>query len=175
MFAGSPFPGSACCTPSRRTTAARSAVVAHRTGTSDLVSSPTATTTTARRSPLRLDEDEAHTLAELLGGTRIIESIVDLDDLPGVPIDWFTVDYDDAIARTDHRRGARRRAGVAIVAVVRGDYAHSAPNADFVVHEADSLVAAGPAQGIDALFRALRDGDGLAGSTAAVAAESPDA
>ena len=81
------------------------AVVAHRTGSSDLV---------ARRGrddrhamTLRLDEDEAHTLAELLGGTRVIESIIELDDLPGVPIDWFSVDDDDAIV--DHPVGLRAR------------------------------------------------------------------
>ena len=35
------------------------------------------------RSSLRLDEDEAHTLAELLGGTRITESLSALDQIPG--------------------------------------------------------------------------------------------
>ena len=148
------------------------AVVAHRTGSSDLVIRHGDDDRQAVT--LRLEEDEAYTLADLLGGTRVVESIVELDDLPGVPIHWFTVDHDDAIlGRTIGEVPAVE--GVAIVAVVRGDHAHSAPNADFVVHEGDSLVAAGPSQGIDALFRALRDGDGLAGSTAAVPAESPDA
>jgi TrkA domain protein len=148
------------------------AVVAHRTGSSDLVIRHGDDDRQAVT--LRLEEDEAYTLADLLGGTRVVESIVDLDDLPGVPIHWFTVDRDDAIVgRTIGEVPAVE--GVAIVAVVRGDHAHSAPNADFVVHAGDSLVAAGPAQGIDALFRALRDGDGLAGSTAVMPAESPDA
>ena len=47
---------------------------------------------------LRLSEDEAHTLAELLGGTRITEGLDKLDEIPGLSIDWFSVDYDDAIA-----------------------------------------------------------------------------
>ena len=33
---------------------------------------------------------------------------------------------------------------------------------DFVVHAGDTLVAAGPTQGIEAVFRAVRDGVGLA-------------
>lgn len=148
------------------------AVVAHRTGTSDLV---------ARRGrderhamTLRLEEDEAHTLAELLGGTRVIESIVELDDLPGVPIDWFSVDEDDAIV--DRPVGLVPAVeGVTLVALVRGDNAHPSPSAEFVVRAGDTLVAAGPAHGIEVLFRAARDGDGLAERPAARSDESPDA
>jgi TrkA domain protein len=148
------------------------AVVAHRTGSSDVVIRHGDDDRHAVT--LRLEEDEATTLADLLGGTRVVESIAELDDLPGVPIDWFTVDHDDAIlGRTIGAVPAVD--GVALVAVVRGDHAHPAPSADFVVHEGDSLVAAGPAQGIDAVFRALRDGDGLAGAPSATPAESPDA
>ena len=73
------------------------AVVAHRTGHSDLSPAPRAHDDDDAIT-VRLDEDEAHTLAELLGGTRIVESITELDELPGVPIDWVTVDDDDAIA-----------------------------------------------------------------------------
>ena len=73
------------------------AVVAHRTGSSDLVSRPANARDDDDAVTVRLDEEEAHTLAELLGGTRIVESIAELDELPGVPIDWMTVDDGDAI------------------------------------------------------------------------------
>ncbi|MCD2441713.1 hypothetical protein LQ757_05415 [Agromyces sp. SYSU K20354] len=148
------------------------AVVAHRTGSSDLV---------ARHGrgdrhavTLRLDEDEARTLAELLGGTRVVESIAELDDLPGLPIDWFAIDEHDAIV--DRPIGVVPAVdGVALVALVRGDHAHPSPNGDFVVRAGDTIVAAGPAQGIDALFRAVRHGDGLAVRPAERPDESPDA
>ena len=68
------------------------AVVAHRTGRSELVSRPVGSEDDDDSVTVRLDEDEAHTLAEILGGTRIVESIAELDELPGVPIDWVTVD-----------------------------------------------------------------------------------
>ena len=106
------------------------AVVAHRTGRSDLVSRP-AGADDDDATTIRLDEEEAHTLAELLGGTRIVESIAELDGLPGVPIDWITVDDDDAMAgRTFGEVPAA--SGVALVAVVRDDHAHPSPAADFV-------------------------------------------
>ena len=44
------------------------AVVAHRTGSSDLVSRPPGARDDDDAVTVRLDEDEAHTLAELLGG-----------------------------------------------------------------------------------------------------------
>lgn len=135
------------------------AVVAHRTGSSDLVSRPAgghahdegATT-------IRLEEDEAHTLAELLGGTRIVESITELDELPGVPIDWVTVEADDAIAgRTVGELPAA--SGVAMVAVVRADHAHPSPAADFVIAPGDTIVVVGPRPGIESVFRAVHRGD----------------
>ena len=110
---------------------------------------------------VRLEEEEAHTLAELLGGTRIVESIAELDELPGVPIDWVTVDDDDAIAGQAARRGARgirrrhrrRRA--------RRPRASRRPASDFVVQVGDTIVAVGPDRGRStAVFRADPRGRG---------------
>ena len=141
------------------------AVVAHRTGSSDLVTRPRATRR-RRAMTVRLDEDEAHTLAEFLGGTRIVESITELDELPGVPIDWVTVDDDDAIA--GRAIGDLPMVpGVALVAVVREDHAHPSPAPDFVVRSGDTVVAVGPTEGIETVFRAVRDGIGLAGDAEA--------
>ncbi len=136
------------------------AVVAHRTGSSDLVSRPAGAHSDDEATTVRLDEDEARTVAELLGGTRIVESIAELDELPGVPIDWVTVDEGDAIAGRPIGEvpGA---SGVVIVAVVRDDHALPAPTPDFLVQPADTIVAVGPTDGIEATFRAIRLGDGL--------------
>ena len=132
------------------------AVVAHRTGRSDLVSRP-AGADDDDATTIRLDEEEARTLAEQLGGTRIVESIAELDELPGVPIDWVTIDTDDAIAGRPlgEVRGA---SGVAIVAVVHHDHAYPTPAADFVVHVGDTIVAVGPTEGIAAVFRSVHEG-----------------
>lgn len=135
------------------------AVVAHRTGSSDLVTRPADGDHDAAVT-VRLDEGEARTLADLLGGTRIVESITELDELPGVPIDWMTIDADDALA--GRPIGVVPAAsGVVLVAVVRNDSAHPAPDADFVVQPGDTIVAVGPTGAIESVFRAVHDGDGL--------------
>lgn len=133
------------------------AVVAHRTGRSELVSRPVGSEDDDDSVTVRLDEDEAHTLAEILGGTRIVESIAELDELPGVPIDWVTVDADDAIAGRPLGQ-VPVASGVAIVAVVRDDHAHPSPGPEFVVRPADTIVAVGPAERIAAVFRVIHDG-----------------
>ena len=74
-------------------------VITHRAGSSDLITfSDAEDGSKAVKVALRLDDDEAHTLAELLGGTRITESLTNLDSIPGLTIDWFHVDYEDHIA-----------------------------------------------------------------------------
>jgi TrkA domain protein len=132
------------------------AVVAHRTGRSDLVSRP-AGAEDDDAITIRLEEEEAHTLAELLGGTRIVESIAELDELPGVPIDWVTIDDDDAIAGRPLGE-LPAASGVAIVAVVHDDHAHPSPASDFVMQAGDTIVAVGPTEGIAAVFRAVHEG-----------------
>jgi len=141
------------------------AVVAHRTGSSDLVSRPAGADDDAATT-VRLDEDEAHTLAELLGGTRIVESIAELDELPGVPIDWVTVDADDALAGRPLGE-VPAASGVVLVAVVRDDHALPSPPLDFVVRPGDTIVAVGPTEGIDAMFQSIRHGAGADGDAEA--------
>ena len=133
------------------------AVVAHRTGSSDLVSRPAGARDDDDAVTVRLDEEEAHTLAELLGGTRIVESIAELDELPGVPIDWMTVDEGDAIVGRSLGE-VPAASGVAIVAIVRDDHAHPSPGAEFVVQPGDTVVAVGPTEQIAEVFRAMNDG-----------------
>ncbi|WP_254631563.1 hypothetical protein [Curtobacterium sp. Csp1] len=99
-------------------------VITHRSGHSDLISFADVSdgADKSEKVSLRLSEDEAHTLAELLGGTRITEGLDKLDEIPGLSIDWFSVDYDDAIAGKPlgdlHDSGF---IGLTVVAVVRGD------------------------------------------------------
>ncbi|WP_136708518.1 TrkA C-terminal domain-containing protein [Agromyces sp. H66] len=128
-------------------------VVTHRAGTRDLVvrqADSEAPAVTAR-----LEGDEAHQLAELLGGTRIIESIAELDAMPGVPIGWVAIDAGDpldghAIGSVD----ALVDGEVQVVAVVRGDHVHASPAPDFRIEAGDMLVAAGPPDRIAHAFRA---------------------
>jgi len=136
------------------------AVVAHRAGTRDLTARVAGVHDTA--ATVRLEEDEARTLADLLGGTRIVESIAELDDLPGVPITWVTVEEGD---RLDGRPlgDLPMPDGVSVIALVRDDRAIPSPGPETKVAVGDILVAVGPADRIGRIFRdVVRDPEGPA-------------
>ena len=136
-------------------------VIAHRAGHSDLITfSDDEDGSNATKLSLRLSEDEAHTLAELLGGTRITESLTALDQLPGLSIDWFTVDYEDHIAGQSLGDPAEHGIiGLTVVAVVRGESTNPAPAADFRVFPGDILVVAGSPEKVAKAFSFFRTGE----------------
>src|ERR1700744_6559958 len=148
-------------------------VITHRSGHSDLITfSDAEDSSKALKVALRLDDDEAHTLAELLGGTRITESLTNLDSIPGLTIDWFHVDYDDHIAGQElGDLGAQGVVGVTIVAVVRGESANPAPDEHFKVFPGDTLVAAGSPEKVAKAFSYYRTGDIKAKGTVEAPAE----
>lgn len=137
-------------------------VIAHRSGHSDLItfSEDDGDASDAIKVSIRLSDEEAHTLAELLGGTQITESLTALDQIPGLSIDWFTVDYEDYIAGQELGAPADRGfAGVTVVAVVRGDSASPAPATDFKVFPGDTLVVAGTPEKVAKAFTFFRTGE----------------
>jgi TrkA domain protein len=135
-------------------------VISHRSGHSDLITFADAEDGTAKKVSLRLDEDEAHTLAELLGGTKITESLSGLDQIPGLSIDWFHVDYDDHIAgQAIGSMTDRGLPGVTVVAIVRGESTNPAPDVDFKVFPGDTLVVAGAPEKVAKAFLFYRTGD----------------
>ena len=135
-------------------------VITHRSGASDLISFADAEDGDGRKVSLRLDDDEAHTLAELLGGTRITESLSGLEQIPGLSIDWFPVDYDHHIAGQPLGSMTERGLpGVTVVAVVRGDSANPGPDGDFRVFPGDTLVVAGAPEKVAKAFQFYRTGE----------------
>lgn len=136
-------------------------VISHRSGYSDLITfADDEDGSDANKVSLRLSDDEAHTLAELLGGTRITEGINKLDQIPGLTIDWFTVDYDHSIAGQQLGNLASRGVvGLTVVAVVRGESANPAPADDFTVFPGDTLVVAGSPEKVAKAFNFYRTGD----------------
>jgi len=136
-------------------------VIAHRSGHSDLITfADDEDGSDSTKVSLRLSEDEAHTLAELLGGTQITESLTALDQIPGLSIDWFTVDYEDYIAGQPLGDPADRGiVGLTVVAVVRGESANPAPSKDFRVFPGDTLVVAGSPEKVAKAFSFFRTGD----------------
>jgi TrkA domain protein len=136
-------------------------VVTHRSGQSDLISfAQAADGADAVKVSLRLDEDEARTLAELLGGTQITQSRSSVSEIPGLAIDWFPVDYDDYIAGKPLGNLAEHGAvGATVVAVVRGDATNPVPSDEFKVFPGDTLVLAGSPEKVAKAFQFYRTGE----------------
>jgi TrkA domain protein len=114
----------------------------------------------ACREVIRLDDDDSRTLDELLGSSRIVEELSDLQHtIKGLAIDWLPVvagtPYE---GRTIADTRARTRTGVSIVAVLRGEAAHPAPGPEFGLEQGDTLVVVGTVRGIEELAVILRTG-----------------
>ena len=131
-------------------------VVTHRTGRRDLLlydrDDPDAT-----QEVIRLTQEEADTLAELLGANRLVEHLAAVAQrIEGLAIDWLPIRPDSPFAgRSIADTQARSRTGVSIVAIVRGDGAIPAPTPDAVLGPGDTLVVVGTARGIKELSKLL--------------------
>jgi TrkA domain protein len=130
-------------------------VVTHRTGRRDLLvydrSDPDAC-----QEVIRLTDDEADALAELLGAARLVEHLAGLQRIEGLAIDWLPIRPGSPYAgRAIADTQARSRTGTSIVAILRGDGAIPAPTPDAGLEPGDTLVVVGTAKGIKELSKLL--------------------
>jgi TrkA domain protein len=137
----------------------RIGVVSHRSGRREILF-PDPKDPDAFRPMLDLDEDDSRTLAELLGGFRITDQLAELQQrVEGLSIDWLPVRSDSPYAgRPLSDARIRTRTSVSVVAVLRGDDAHPAPEPDFVIAAGDYLVVVGTARGIEGAVSLLHHG-----------------
>jgi TrkA domain protein len=137
----------------------RIGVIHHRTGRRELLvfdeEDPDAC-----REVISLDEDDSRTLSEVLGGSRIVKELSELQQtIEGLAIDWLPIAQGTPYAgRTIGDTRARTRTGTSIVAVLRGDSAYPAPGPDFALAPRDTLLVVGTARGIEELAVILRTG-----------------
>jgi TrkA domain protein len=113
------------------------------------------------RATLRLDNDDARTLAELLGATQVSQALTELQQIEGIAIDWLNVDAGSACAgRTIGDAALRTRTGVSIVAIIRdgGQSTVPAPGPDEALRAGDVAVAVGTPEGLAAAFGLLQRG-----------------
>ena len=133
-------------------------VLVHRDGRREILvygrDDPDTCTTT-----LSLSAEDARTMNELLGGSRVIEAIgVVQHEIDGLSIEWITVaDRSSAVGTTIGDGAYRSRTGASIIAIVRGDQPIPAPDPDVVLGAADVAVAVGTNEGLAALRRLLAD------------------
>ncbi len=106
---------------------------------------------------LPLDADDAHTLTDLLGGSQVAESQMEMQQsVPGLIIDWVPVSEDWSCAgQTIREIGVRAQTGVSIVAVVRDGETIPSPDPDFRLLAGDTAVVIGTEDGIRKAFDLL--------------------
>ncbi len=137
----------------------RIGVISHRTGLREIYV-PRSDDPDEFRRVLGLSPDDARTLAELLGATRVAQQLAELQQrIEGLVIDWLHVREDSFYAgRTIGDARIRSRTGVSIVAIVRGDDAVPAPGPDERIAAGDYLVVVGTARGVEQAVELLRAG-----------------
>lgn len=128
----------------------RIGVISHRTGLREIYVSRKDDPDEFKR-VLGLSPDDARTLAELLGATRVAEQLAELQQrIEGLVIDWLPVREDSRYAgQTIGDTRLRTRTGVSVVAIVRGDNAIAAPEPQERLESGDYLVVVGTARGVE--------------------------
>lgn len=140
----------------------RIGVITHRTGRRELMLYDQADPDSCRE-VVRLDEDEGHALAEVLGGTHVAESLDKMiqQSVEGLTIDWLPATESwSCTGHTVAETMLRARTGVSIVAVVRGEQTFPSPTPDFRIEAGDTLVVVGTPEAIKRAFAHLEGGVG---------------
>lgn len=130
-------------------TGQRVGVLVHTTGRRDLLvygeDDPDAC-----RVVLEVNEDDARTIAELLGASRLTERLTTMQQrVRGLAIDWVPVEPGAPIAGQS-LAGAQvhTNTGVSVVAIIRGDETFASPGAGQTVEVGDVVVAVGTESGM---------------------------
>lgn len=127
----------------------RMGVIAHKTGKRELlvydVDDPDAC-----RDTVRLDDDEGHALADLLGGTTMAEKVhAQPVDVAGMTIDWVQVaEGSSAAGRTIGELNLREEIGAMVVALVHDDRTIPAPGPEQRLEAGDTAVVVGSADAV---------------------------
>jgi TrkA domain protein len=137
----------------------RVGVIHHRTGRREMFVCPADDPDRAIMA-LNLDDDDARTLVDALGGSQVVERLGKLQQaIEGLAIDWLTVAPESAYAgRSIGDAQIRTRTGASVVAVIRSDQAFPAPGPEFQMEPADVLVVVGTAPGIEMVRDILLSG-----------------
>jgi TrkA domain protein len=137
----------------------RVGVVSHRSGRREIYLADPTDPDRFKRA-LGLSDEDARTLGEILGASRVAAELAELQQkVEGLAIDWLPVREDSPYARkTIGDARVRTRTGVSIVAILRDDQAIPAPGPDIEVNPGDFLVVVGTPRGIEQVVELLRAG-----------------
>jgi TrkA domain protein len=109
------------------------------------------------REAVELAPDEAATMVELLGGSRITERLEDLrHEVEGLSIQWCSMEQGKGLTgRTIGEGRIRTVTGATVVAVIRGDVSVPGPGPDFELTGGDVVLVMGSEDAVDAAERVL--------------------
>ena len=108
---------------------------------------------------LDLNDDDAHTFAEVLGVSPVIEAMSQIQQVEGLAMDWLPVHSGSPYSgKTVGDARIRTRTGVSVVAVIRGSDHFPSPGPEFGFQPGDMVVVVGTADGIEAVKLILADG-----------------
>lgn len=137
----------------------RIAVISHRTGRRDLVIYDKADPDQACET-VKLNDEEADALVELLGAPRIVQRLNDLHrEVEGLVSLQYPITAGSPYAgRPMGDARVRTRTGASIVAVVRGGQVHASPPPTFVLAAEDIVVVVGSPESTAAVADILANG-----------------
>ena len=106
---------------------------------------------------LTLRPDDARTLAELLGASRIAEHLAAVQQqVAGLTLEWIRVSPRSPWAGLELQEAAiHTNTGVSVVAILDGDNVTAAPGAEDVLAPGAQVVAIGTPEGLEALTARL--------------------
>ncbi|MET0627453.1 MAG: cation:proton antiporter regulatory subunit [Acidimicrobiia bacterium] len=130
----------------------RVGVLVHRTGRRD-VFLYSADDPDECRATITLRPDDARTLAELLGATRVAEHLAAVQQqVAGLTLEWITVSPSSPWAGLSLQEAAiHTETGVSVVALLNGDDVTAAPGAEDVLVAGAQVVAIGTPAGLATL------------------------
>lgn len=134
-------------------------VVAHRSGGREIYLADSHDPD-AFKLALRLSTEDARTMAEILGASRVASELAALQQkIEGLAIDWLPVRADSPFAnRPIGDTRLRTRTGVSAVALLRGEEAIAAPGPEVEIKPGDYMVVVGTPRGIEEAVELLRTG-----------------
>jgi TrkA domain protein len=111
----------------------------------------------ACRATIALNGEEAATLVELLGGTKVTERVSDLrHEVEGLSIEWVTLEPGRGLTgRTIGDGRIRTETGSSVVAVIRGDRSIPGPGPEFELAAGDVALVVGSIDGVQRAQRLL--------------------
>jgi TrkA domain protein len=138
----------------------RVGLISHHTGRREMVFYDRADPDCVRDTAV-LTEAEAVVLADMLGGTSVVERLEGLrTEITGLAIDWIPVSPTSRFAgHSIEETQIRARTGASIVAIIRGTDTIPAPSPEDHLLADDVVLAVGTADGLNAAAEILMADD----------------